>query len=67
MPDKWAAMFSAGSKFLSEWMGRVLMSFSYCARYTVRKSPVWAGGIFSPESFVTATKQMTAQVLYIMK
>lgn len=63
---------------LSYWIQDVILRLEYVDRYyqymiksTLRgklmEQKFWIGGLFSPEAFVTATRQMAAQVSNIIK
>lgn len=73
VPARWRSQYETRStSSLGEWVAdlvaraRVLTSsYSACLQSSsaLMKCSFWVGGMFTPEAFITATRQQTAQVL----
>ena len=75
VPEIWRSQYATRmSLSLGEWVTDLISRTSALSKkYTVgmknsadlMKCAFWVGGMFTPEAFVTATRQQTAQVNYL--
>ena len=71
VPPRWKATYTThGHMTLSDWVADFLARTKTLCSYAnllinaqnMLKSSFWLGGMFTPEAFITATRQYSAQV-----
>lgn len=77
MPARWRSQYEARStSSLGEWVGDLVarakvLGSSYTASLqsssALMKCSFWVGGMFTPEAFITVTRQQTAQVFPLIQ
>ncbi len=76
VPARWRSQYAVRTTVtLGEWVADLVQrAQALTTKYTaglhssaeLMKCSFWVGGMFTPEAFVTATRQQTAQVLYFL-